>query len=120
MCAGDKYAVIVCKNDNAALYSLNNLAFKDLLALKSTLDLLPALVGICSLLGELCDSFDVTYADNESFNLVTDLVGLGQLYRRIVGDLVSDDNAGNLGAEVKLDLAVRNRSYDAFDGVSCI
>ena len=117
---GNEYAVVVGKNDYTALNCLNNLAFKDLLALKSIFDLLPALVGICSLLGELCDSLDVTYADNESFNFVTNLEHLLEIYRRIVCDLLGLDNAGNLVADVKLNLGIGYERNVSGNGVSCI
>ena len=93
---------------------------KDIAVFLGSNYLLPVSCAVNSLLGKLCDTLDIAYSAYSAFDLVALLVELGKLYRRIVCDLLSLDNAGYLCANVELDLSVGYVGYCSGNDVSCI
>ena len=117
---GNEDAVCIVKNNNAASYSLGYLALENGLVLASVYYVLPILIGICSLFGELCNAFDVADTNDEAFDLVAVFEVLSQLKGGIVCDLFRFYVAGYARTEVQLKLSIGNVSNCSGNDISCI
>ena len=117
---GDEYAYGIDDSNQSALNGRGDLTLKDVTILACLYDLDPVLVGINALLGKLGNSLNITDADNKCLHAVAHLELLGELYRRIIGNLLGLDDACDLGAEIKLKLGVGNAGHVSGNGVSCI
>ena len=88
---------------------LGDNAFHNGAVVNSGLNIVPALCGVKTLLGELRGALDVVHADNNSLDGVADLDNVLDL-DAVVGELGRGDEAGILGAEVNADLSAGNRN----------
>ena len=86
---GDEYAVGIERNDNSSLYSLDNLALKNLAAFVSRDYVFPILIGINALFRKGRNTVNVAYFDYECFNFVAELEHIFKLCRLIVGYLIA-------------------------------
>ena len=113
LCAGGQ-------TDHATLDGLDNLTLKDLAVFLGSNHIDPILIGINALFGEGCHTVLIADAYNKNLHLITYMEQIGQLGIVIIGSLVTGDHAGNLSAEVNINIVIRNSGNDATYGFSCM
>ena len=118
--SGNKHPDALDRHHNAALVLLRNSALQHGLLLNSGLDILPDLLGVQTLLGQLCIALHIIDADNIGLDLVAHLQNVLGLDIGIVAQLTELDVRILLGTNIHLNLSGSNARYNAGYLLSCI
>ncbi len=117
---GHKDAHTLDVDHNAALVLLGDETLDGGALLPGLLDVVPALHGVQTLLGQGDDTLLVVDAHDVSLDLLADLDQVLDLHSGIVRQLRHRYVAGVLGPELHIDLSRRDASNNAGDLIPCI
>ena len=117
---GHKHPDALDADHNAALVLLGDNALDSGVILTGLLNIVPALDGVETLLGQGDNTLLIVDAHDIGLDLVAHVDQIFDLYSGIVGQLRHRYVTGVLGAEIDIDLSGRNASDNACNLLPCI
>ena len=118
--SGDKHAHRTLEHDYTALDHLDHFAFEHFAALLGLGNLVPALHGVHTALGEHDGAFLVICLHDEKIHLVADFHHVFRLDARVVGKLVCGNKTSLLPSNVHIHFGGRNAHYHTVYLFVCI